>query len=305
MAEANWYYAKGNDEVGPVTAAQLKALAASGELNPDDLLWKEGMGDWKQASDVSGLFPKEDAPPPAESPVVSPPLPAGGPEPPPPPSGMPELTPVVAPEETPRVQARKRGAANLVSGLSALDLHGFGRVAGIPLLLFGLVLVLSAKGCDSFGNRYVGRLSARVELIQSAFEQNWEDRRMNIEDEQRELREKDDRNAHDDARLQDLTTKLNDLNAEMTTERQTLDRGKLRSAKNAAKDASANNAMWACWHEAFFVLGTIVLSVGLLIVGFTGQGAERWICLIMLAIITFSIYVVGIAWIGSVPAWRP
>ena len=50
-----------------------------------------------------------------------------------------------------------------------------------------------------------------------------------------------------------------------------------------------------------FVFGTIVLSFGLLIVSWTAQGAERWICLIMLAIITFSLYVGGIAWVAGLP----
>ena len=34
------------------------------------------------------------------------------------------------------------------------------------------------------------------------------------------------------------------------------------------------------------------------------QGAARWICLIMLAIITFSLYVGGIAWLSSVTPFR-
>jgi hypothetical protein len=37
-----------------------------------------------------------------------------------------------------------------------------------------------------------------------------------------------------------------------------------------------------------------------LILAFTGQGAERWIAYIMIAIITFSIYVGGAAWIESI-----
>ena len=47
-----------------------------------------------------------------------------------------------------------------------------------------------------------------------------------------------------------------------------------------------------------FVAGTMVLTAGLLIVGLTGQGARTWICLGILAIIAFSLYVGGTAWIG-------
>ena len=56
--------------------------------------------------------------------------------------------------------------------------------------------------------------------------------------------------------------------------------------------------MSAYWRESVFVVGTILLAFGLFIVSWSAQGAERWISLVMLAIITFSIYVVGLAWNG-------
>jgi serine/threonine protein phosphatase PrpC len=37
-----WYYTHGGQTLGPVTAAQLRQLAASGRLEPDDLIWPEG-----------------------------------------------------------------------------------------------------------------------------------------------------------------------------------------------------------------------------------------------------------------------
>jgi serine/threonine protein phosphatase PrpC len=37
-----WYYTHGGQTLGPVTAAQLRQLAGSGGLSPDDLLWPEG-----------------------------------------------------------------------------------------------------------------------------------------------------------------------------------------------------------------------------------------------------------------------
>ncbi len=60
MANA-WYYAKGEERQGPVTSAELKTLAESGTLTPDDLIWKEGMEDWRPASELKGLFPAASA----------------------------------------------------------------------------------------------------------------------------------------------------------------------------------------------------------------------------------------------------
>lgn len=65
MASAEWYYARGNQQYGPVSALELKALAEGGALGPDDLVWRAGMGDWVAARRVKGLF--ETPSPPAGS----------------------------------------------------------------------------------------------------------------------------------------------------------------------------------------------------------------------------------------------
>ncbi|NQT15619.1 MAG: DUF4339 domain-containing protein [Planctomycetes bacterium] len=81
MASLEWYYAKGNKQHGPVSAAELKKLAEKGELKPGDLVWRGGMEQWIPArSDpaLKRLFPQEvPAPPP--KPATSPPkaAPAG------------------------------------------------------------------------------------------------------------------------------------------------------------------------------------------------------------------------------------
>ena len=77
-----------------------------------------------------------------------------------------------------------------------------------------------------------------------------------------------------------------------------LEAGAWRKLGIAARDAAANNQMNAYWREIFFVFATLILAVGLLAVSWTAQGAERWVCLIMLTILTFSIYIVGMAWTG-------
>ena len=74
---------------------------------------------------------------------------------------------------------------------------------------------------------------------------------------------------------------------------------KVKDLREDAQDAGINNVMWGYWTEWIFVLGSILLMIGLILVGFTGAGPERIICLAMIAIITFSIYIGGIAWIPS------
>ena len=55
----NWHYATNGEKHGPVSAAQLKELATTGQLSPDDLVWREDMKEWRKASTVKGLFPEQ------------------------------------------------------------------------------------------------------------------------------------------------------------------------------------------------------------------------------------------------------
>jgi hypothetical protein len=59
MPDRAWYYASGGQQRGPVKTPQLKQLATSGELKPDDLVWCDGMANWSPASTVKGLFAAE------------------------------------------------------------------------------------------------------------------------------------------------------------------------------------------------------------------------------------------------------
>jgi hypothetical protein len=59
MSQVEWYYARDNRQMGPVSAAELKRLAMFDELRPDDLVWKEGMTEWAAARNVRGLFEPE------------------------------------------------------------------------------------------------------------------------------------------------------------------------------------------------------------------------------------------------------
>jgi len=52
-----WYYNKGDKRHGPATIEQLRQVAASGQLEPTDLVWKKGMAEWTSASGVKGIFP--------------------------------------------------------------------------------------------------------------------------------------------------------------------------------------------------------------------------------------------------------
>jgi hypothetical protein len=50
-----WYYAKNNVQSGPVSFEHLRALTQAGAVLGEDLVWKEGMSEWKPAWQMQGL----------------------------------------------------------------------------------------------------------------------------------------------------------------------------------------------------------------------------------------------------------
>ena len=60
----DWYFTENGQQQGPVALAELKRRAASGQLRPDDLVWRVGLPQWMPASLTRGLFPdlKPDLP---------------------------------------------------------------------------------------------------------------------------------------------------------------------------------------------------------------------------------------------------
>jgi hypothetical protein len=55
QAKAEWHYAIGAQQHGPVTFGQIRGLVANGTLASGELVWKEGMADWEPVSSVPEL----------------------------------------------------------------------------------------------------------------------------------------------------------------------------------------------------------------------------------------------------------
>ncbi|QQS09927.1 MAG: RDD family protein [Phycisphaerales bacterium] len=50
-----WYYALGSSRFGPVPMGRLVELIRVGQVRPETLVWREGMGDWVAARSVAEL----------------------------------------------------------------------------------------------------------------------------------------------------------------------------------------------------------------------------------------------------------
>lgn len=58
-----WFYQQDGKPCGPLTWIELKNRAATGELEPAERVWSEGMAEWQPGETVPNLFPKRVRPP--------------------------------------------------------------------------------------------------------------------------------------------------------------------------------------------------------------------------------------------------
>lgn len=173
---SQWYYAHGGQQKGPVPLSELQRLAANGEFDSEnDLVWKEGMDDWKPAStvdEVAAAF----APPPAEAPSFeaapegAPPAPAPAPAASPAPSslGAPAEPPYGTTSQAPApsgVPSSGMAVASMVCGILSLVTCCLWFV-GLPLAIVAIVLGhLSVSRAKADPAAYGGRGQARAGLI--------------------------------------------------------------------------------------------------------------------------------------------
>lgn len=156
-------------------------------------------------------------------------------------------------------------------------------------LLLGLVLALFTRGWDGVGDRQVTSSKSRVQHAVTQWNDQWEDRLDRLAEEEKSIRAKADLTAADRERLDQLHNEYQKLQNERDLDRRQ-QAGKWDDLERAARETEAQNQMVKPWREGFFVFGTILFAVGLATVGFTAESPVRWFCLVLLAIIVFSIY---------------
>jgi hypothetical protein len=283
MADAVWYFADGDVQRGPITEAQLRALIGTGNLTPEDQVWKEGMEDWTAAGEVAGLFNQAaSATPPA---TASAPAAADAK------TKMTKTAKTATPPVSPVTEAKPRLARVRFDVQRPVEIFRFAAFLGQPLLLVSLLLVLLARGCDRLGERHVTRALAQAKLAESGFQDEWDRQKLSIEQELADLQAKGNPTTEERGRRDLLTEQLRVLNERKQGELKQLRAGELRELSTAARDAEATQAVGSFWREGIFWLGASLFSLALLIVGFSGTGPERWMAWVMLSIIVFSLFV--------------
>lgn len=62
---AEWFIRRGQEQWGPYPTQRMKEMVASGNLHPDDLVWRDGLNAWQAAGSVTDFFPRRPPPLPA------------------------------------------------------------------------------------------------------------------------------------------------------------------------------------------------------------------------------------------------
>jgi hypothetical protein len=171
-----------------------------------------------------------------------------------------------------------------------VDLGGAARTWGQIALMIGLVLVLSARGCDGLALRNSARLQANFELAKSRLKDDRAEAKAGY---QKQIDDPKEQPAVQDT----ARKKIAEINADFDRQESELLNGRMMIA---ARDAENENRTWAYWREMAFVAGSILLSLGLIALIMYGLNAERYLAFGMLAIILFSLYIGGAAWFGSI-----
>jgi hypothetical protein len=259
MAEPVWYYARGDVEKGPLSTAQIRALAAAGKIRPEDFVWKEGMENWVAASEVPELLPADTTKSKERA----------------------REGEVAATEATAPAQRVAKRRITWPAAPSSPVRSAVGRV----VVFVGLAALLWARGCDAISTRYAARLKAAAD---EQFLRDGEQRRRTLDDQIRPLQQIPRRTPADDEKLRVLTGQQEDLTDKLISHDAELYTPASLRLHMAAEQSAADHGQLAFWCEIAAQLGALLLAAGTLILAYSTEGTERWIAFAILAILVFS-----------------
>ncbi len=265
MSDSVWYYARGEQEKGPITTAQIKALAAAGKLQREDFVWKEGMENWVPASEVPGLIAGKSAA--ATS------------------ADSEQPTQQSQPDSTP-IRMQPGGQTSQTQP----------RTISRAVFVVGLLMALLSRGCDSLGDRNVVRRKAMAEAERREFQDRWDRRESEVLQDQERLNRKSSRTAAEATRLRELGTALAKLREDRDAEESALKVADWLDNDQAAVTAVHNDQIWSYWRQVTLLLASLLCTLGVLGVAYTSDGPERWASFILLIVLFYSLFAANGVW---------
>ena len=222
-----------------------------------------------------------------------PPLRTAGEGPVKPPSTPPGKAPPEAAPVSPPVLASHHEMLTIAHLSQPVNLFHYVAFFGQPLLLVGFLLVLLSRGCDVIGERYAERVKAKWQVTESRFQDEWAALTRRFW--RRGLStftEKPRPTPADEKQIESLQKQLDTLEKERKAEEGGTAPGPGRTSSERVARCGRESAdvEFLAGRRVLAAAGRGFLPLGLLILGFTGETVERWMCLVMLAIIVFRLY---------------
>lgn len=259
-----WYYAQDDNQHGPIAETELRSLIEQGKLSAKDLIWREGMEDWRPARELDQIGSGSGS----GSTAAPPPQPAR--------------------ESRAARAGQQLGKAATATAAWTQSLRQ--RLQGGSIILLGLLLVLLARGCESISERGVARSKARAKLAVADFESYYASRRAALETQRKALQE-------DGGRFQDLTAvenRITELDEQEAKEKDKLQDGRWLRLDEAAKTAQDRHDAASYWRQWLLLAGAAVLTFSLCGVLVSDADApQRWLAVVLLAILLWSLLVGG------------
>lgn len=271
MSEAPWYYARDNQEHGPVNTAQLKALLKKGEVEPSSLIWKEGMQNWQPAEEVPAIA---DAAKTSNTAVFKP---ADSKEP---------VDPRDAKEPEPSRKKQAAATPRPVEQKSEpIDLTSYGRWGGYGIVLLSLLAMVSMRGCASVAAKNETRLQQQLKFTRAEFDRPLHEKLKVLTS---ELAAIDPNDTFSQDRRNDLNRELAKVTATHQEEKSAREAGEWANLQSDITAAAATSATIAFYTEFGFVFASVALLLGLFAVAVFGDPPQRWVSLIMIAILLYG-----------------
>lgn len=264
MAEATWFYARENEEHGPVTAAQLKALVKKGEIDSTDLVWKEGMPNWSPVEDVRGMFDESGA---STSVVFRPADSADSEE----------------TEDSPS-DAPANNKTNLI------NLAPYGRWAGYAIVLLSLMAMMTMRGCSSIAASNEARIEQQLVYERSKIELSIKEKLAQLTD---ELQKAETSSTVSQSRIDELRQEVDSFKSRATKQWEEFENGELARLSANVASAAATRATVGFYSQMGFLIASLALLPGLFALAIFGQPPERWLSLIMAAVVLLGLVLIG------------
>jgi hypothetical protein len=168
MSGAIWYFAKNNEQQGPVTEEELRQQFQSQGLPSETLVWCQGMANWTAAKDLSQFTPVWQVPtspvsaPMAAPATVSTPAPAPAPAPASAPAPTPTPAPAPAPAAAPAPQPERVAVGAAASGQAPDAVRSQGFSEG------GFQVEPESFSFQQAGNEFEARMQQRTNAAVAA-----------------------------------------------------------------------------------------------------------------------------------------